>query len=91
MADTIFESIYPLTITVDRYTGAYSGGRFTAWNLEPNEVPTEPFEDDVSCMDFWYGNRNGCVVGVGNTVEAAVANLYILLRCDTNEALTLDK
>lgn len=80
MADTIFESIYPLTITADRYTGAYSDGRFTAWNLEPSEVPTEPFEDDVSCMGFWFGDRNGLVCGVGNTVEEAVGNLYIALN-----------
>ena len=80
MADTIFESIYPLTITKDRYSGCYSGGEFTAWNLGPEEMPTEPFSDDVDCAGFWWGNRNGLAVGVGNTVEEAVGNLYIALN-----------
>lgn len=25
---------YPLTIIADRYNGTYSGGRFTAWNMD---------------------------------------------------------
>ena len=86
MPDTIFESIYPLTIVLDRYTGAYSGGKFTAWNLDPDEIPTEPFSNDVDCMNFWYGDRNGLVVGLGNTVEEAVGNLYIALNGGSDNA-----
>lgn len=44
---------YPLTICVDRYSGAYSGGEFTAWNLDANEVPEEIHSDDVTCSLFW--------------------------------------
>ena len=77
MADTIFESIYPLTIVSDRYGGVYSHGAFTAWNLETYEVPTEISGDDVTCMNFWHKNKIPC--GKGQTVEEAVGNLYLLL------------
>ena len=77
MADTIFESIYPLTIVSDRYSGVYSHGAFTAWNLETYEVPTEISGDDVTCMNFWHESKIPC--GKGQTVEEAVGNLYLLL------------
>lgn len=83
MSGTIYDSIYPLTITADRYTGAYSGGVFTAWNLEPIDVPTEPFEDDVGCAEYWGENNPIC--GKGDTPSEACANLYsILLGGDGN-------
>lgn len=78
MADLTIESIYPLTITSDRYTGTYSGGKFTAWNLEPSEIPEEAFGDDVCCWEFWKYNKIPC--GVGNTIEEAIGNLYIELK-----------
>ena len=78
MIDTIFESIYPLTIVADRYGGVYSQGTFTAWNLDTDEVPTEIASDDVTCMNFWYENTIPC--GKGATVDEAVGNLYIALH-----------
>ena len=78
MADTIFESIFPLTIVADRYSGVYSHGAFTAWNLEAYEVPAEIAGDDVTCMNFW--NKNIIPCGKGATVEEAVCNLYIELH-----------
>lgn len=45
--------IYPLTITKDRYTGTYSGGEWTAWNCDADEVPEEIACDDVTCCEFW--------------------------------------
>lgn len=80
MNGTIYDSIYPLTITADRYGGAYSEGNFTAWNLEPSEVPTEPFDDDVGCMGYWGVNKPIC--GKGDTPAEAAANLYIMLGGD---------
>lgn len=50
--DKIFD-IYPLTITKDRYTGVYSGGEWTAWHCDADEVPSEIASDDVTCCDFW--------------------------------------
>ena len=78
MSDTVFESIYTLTIVADRYGGVYSNGAFTAWNLDTDEVPTEIASDDVTCMNFWYENTIPC--GKGATVEEAVGNLYIALH-----------
>lgn len=77
--NSISEAIYPLAITSDRYTGVYSHGKFTAWNLEPWEVPTEPFEDDVTCANFWWSD-NVPVCGIGDTIEAAIADLYMKIK-----------
>lgn len=76
----IIEGIYPLTITADRYCGTYSGGSFVAWHLDACDVPIEPFAGDVICMEFWDDKSYRFDVGVGNTVEEAVTNLYIKLR-----------
>ena len=65
--------IYPLTIILDRYCGAYSGGCFTAWNMDYYEIPTEPEEDDVSCMMFW--STTDIVVGRGKMPQEAVDDL----------------
>lgn len=65
--------LYPITIIEDRYTGTYSGGLFTAWNRYACELPEGPAADDVTCMKFWLDNTEP--VGVGNTPEAALADL----------------
>ena len=65
--------IYPLTITKDRYTGAYSHGEYLAWNLRIWDIPRDPFEDDVTCMMFWEMNK--LLVGIGATPETAVNDL----------------
>lgn len=65
--------IYPLTIINDRYTGTYSGGIFTAWNMDYYEIPTDPDEDDVTCMLFWA--KTDIIVGRGETPQEAVDDL----------------
>lgn len=66
--------IYPLTICKDRYGGCYSKGEYTAWNLDPSEVPTESYEaGDVDCWYFWEHNNIPC--GLGDSPEEAVCNL----------------
>lgn len=69
--------LYPLTIIKDRYNGVYSGGKYTAWNLEPEKIPKRIFYDDVSCYGFWL--RNKVPVGKGNTPLEAIKNLEELL------------
>ncbi len=64
--------IYPLTIVKDRYTGTYSGGIFTAWNIEADEVPTDIYGDDTECRNFW---SDALVVGRGDTAEEAEEDL----------------
>lgn len=78
----IFEDeIYPLTITCDRYTGAYSGGKYTAWNLDPEEIPIDINGEDEVCCNFWGTNKEDkYVIGIGNTVSEALTDLYIKLK-----------
>lgn len=79
--DLITDSIYPLTIVSDRYNGAYSGGKYTAWNLDPDKIPTEINADDTTCRLFWIDLTidNKIPHGVGKTIEEAVGNLYLVL------------
>ena len=46
-------NIYPVTILTDRYGGTYSGGRWLAFDLPPEEIPFEVDADDVTCYKFW--------------------------------------
>lgn len=71
----VFDYIYPLTITRDRYRGTYSGGRFTAWNCHPDDIPEEISLDDVSCQEWWYSSDTR-YVGRGNSPLEAVSDLY---------------
>ena len=72
--------IYPLTIINDRYTGTYSGGEFTAWNMDYHEIPIAPDDDDVTCATFWA--RNKIPVGRGKTPEEAVRDLGRRLKLE---------
>ncbi|KKL48773.1 hypothetical protein LCGC14_2322110 [marine sediment metagenome] len=72
---------YPLTILVDRYSGAYSGGQWTAWNLEPFEIPPGPTESDMECSDFWADNE--IPVGRGDTPVSAIASLTAALDAES--------
>ena len=65
--------IYPLTIVRDRYRGTYSGGKYTAWNLRPDEVPAQIFWDDCGCADFFDSTEK--LYGRGATPEEAIKDL----------------
>lgn len=65
--------IYPLTIIRDRYNGAYSGGKYLAFNLNLNEIPLEIEGNDSDCMNFFYDNK--LIIGKGHTIEEAVNDL----------------
>lgn len=73
---------WPVTIVADRYRGVYSGGAWTAWPLEPSELPTEIFEDDLECRAWWVKHRSNAEipVGVGATPDAALASLRAAAR-----------
>ena len=72
------KEIYPLTIIADRYSGCYSGGEYTAWNLDFYNVPKEIDYDDVACNKFWLDNKTP--VGKGNTPQEAIKDLEELLN-----------
>lgn len=72
------DTIYPLTVIADRYGGTYSHGAYTAWKLDPFDIPKAVYGDDVECMNFWFDNKIIC--GKGRTVSEAVGDLYIKLK-----------
>ena len=69
------EDLYPLTIVCDRYGGAYSGGKYTAWLLDPWDVPAGIEECDFVCRAFW--EKNDEPVGIADTPIAAMENLRV--------------
>lgn len=77
------EDIYPLVIIKDRYTGTYSNGEYTAWNMYFEDIPREIDEDDVTCHNFWH-SYNG-IVGLGKTPNEAIDDLRKKLNAERNE------
>lgn len=72
------DTVYPLTIKADRYSGVYSGGVYTAWPCGEADIPDEVFMDDVSCAHEWgiiKSERQH--VGVGCTPSVALVDLYL--------------
>lgn len=67
--------IYPLTIIADRYSGTYSGGAYTAWNLDCWDIPDGPDGGDTECMMFWDNADKYYIIGRGGTPDEAVADL----------------
>ena len=84
MADIMEDEIYPLVIIRDRYTGTYSGGKYTAWSGDVEDIlpPPEVEADDVVCGIFWHNQEDNptYIVGKGDTVSEALADLYIQLK-----------
>ena len=70
--------IWPLTITIDRYSGVYSGGKILAINNE--EFPQGVFSGDTECIEFWEGSENRNLIGVGDSIDEAVLDLKKKLK-----------
>ena len=77
------EDIYPLVIIKDRYTGTYSNGEYTAWNMYFEDIPREIDEDDVTCYNFWHSYDG--IVGLGKTPNEAIDDLHKKLNVERNE------
>lgn len=75
MAQDYTKDLYPLTIVNDRYNGTYSGGKYTAWHLEFDEVPNDIAMDDITVNDFWDWEDCNYLVGKGDTIEQAYEDL----------------
>lgn len=72
------DTIYPLTIKADRYSGVYSGGEYTAWPCDEAEIPSEVFMDDVTCAREWGVIKSERQhVGIGCTPSVALVDLYL--------------
>lgn len=86
-------TVWPLTITADRYGGTYSGAGYHAWELYPWDVPREAFGDDGTCMDFWGFTAKGkgsekagrYVVGLGSTPDEAFRDLERQLKAVSSD------
>lgn len=74
---------YPLTIIMDRYSGMSAGGRFTAWNKDPDEIPCKVFGADLEAISFWEEYHEDYadivsprrIIGIGDTPDEAVQDL----------------
>jgi hypothetical protein len=77
------DEIYPLTIIADRYSGTYSGGLYTAWNLAYDVIPDGVEFDGDDALDFW--ESNSIPYGKGRTVSEALIDLYLKLKGAGNE------
>lgn len=64
---------YPVTVVSDRYDGAYSRGKWTAWPLDRDEVPDEIDADDSIADDFWSSQPHP--VGIGQNPSEAYDDL----------------
>jgi hypothetical protein len=74
------DEIYPITIISDRYSGVYSGGEWTAWALDPDNLPDGIFDSDVECAVAWSElkedrKRGKLAFGIGNTPDEALRDL----------------
>ena len=79
----ITKDIYPLTIIKDRYCGTYSGGIYTAWNKDFDEISEAVSADDVSCAKYFDTCREvGIVYGRGDTIEEAVDDLIKKMKME---------
>jgi len=72
------DTIYPLTIKADRYSGAYSRGKYTAWPCGEEDIPDGVFMDDVTCAHEWGVIKSERQhVGIGCTPSVALLDLYL--------------
>lgn len=71
------DKIFPLTIVADRYGGVYSGGEFTAWNVDASDL-YDLYEVDSDDHSYFDGLPKG-TYGKGSTPEAAWSDLFAQL------------
>lgn len=70
------EEPYPCTIIMDRYSSAYSGGKWLAFNLHNWNLPSEIYSSDVPCLEFWHGDASKeYPIGRGDSPEEAYKDL----------------
>lgn len=72
-----YEELYPLTIIQDRYSGVYSGGKWTAFNLQYDEIPWQVGAGDIDDFDF---DHEKYPYGVGDTPDLAYRDLQRKLK-----------
>lgn len=87
--ETNRETPYPFTLIMDRYNGAYSGGRFLATNQFFDQIDTSIGGSDPEEMIFWGDFKQGepigfmrdkMYIGKGNTPQEAIDDLLNLIN-----------
>lgn len=63
-----------VTVIADRYSGTWSGGKFTAWDMPLSEIPYAVVDNDCPCRDFWYSAEDR-LIGIGDTPQEAYYDL----------------
>jgi hypothetical protein len=69
-----YDWVLPVTITPDRYGGAYSGGAWLAFPLDTSAVPDGPFSGDVFAA-AWWDEVDDVPVGRGSSPTGAYDDL----------------
>lgn len=70
--------IYPLVVVLDRYNGTYSGGKWTAWNMDYSDIPKKVSGDDIECSEFFAIHH--LIYGRGETPKEAIDDLKCMLQ-----------
>lgn len=70
-----YSVINGITIIADRYSGTWSGGKFTAWNMPLCDIPYAIVDNDVPCKEFWYSTAKEYLIGIGDTPQEAYDDL----------------
>lgn len=78
-------SVYPCTIVRDRYSGTYSGGEWTAWNLDPEDLPEGLGGSDPEEMHLF--SDKSLIYGIGQTPDLACDDLVIKVRASIKKQL----
>lgn len=65
---------WTVTIAEDRYTGAYSGGKWIALRGAPHDLPKGPWADNTACQEFWKSTSRW-QIGRGDTMRDALEDL----------------
>jgi hypothetical protein len=72
---------WPLTVVFDRYGGVYSDAEWTAWPLEPAEIPEAVCGNDADCQAWWTA-AGDVLVGKGPSPNEAVNGLKRLVSSE---------
>lgn len=74
-------NIYPCVIIMDRYSGSYSGGKWLAFELNPEDIPEEIGSGDGTERVYWDNHSDEQLpIGIGETPQAAYDSLLDKLK-----------
>jgi hypothetical protein len=66
--------LWPVTVVPARYGGCYEGASWVAFPCRYHDIPINPYDDDISAME-WWGSSNADMVGRGESPAEALDDL----------------